>query len=668
MSTLTEITEAEIRTATSPVQVTQEHVTPATPMGATVVASGATFRAWAPRAKDVYLMINADAKNWTPYSACRLMRDSRPGYWSGFVAGAKNGDRYRFYVVGEGSQGFKRDPYARELQAPDFPDCDCIIRDPSLYQWHDQNFHMPAFGDLIVYQLHVGTFFSVDHAGKDNRLTKVAKFLDVVKKIEYLAGLGINAIQLMPIDEYPTARSEGYNGVDIFSPELDYCVPQSEIEPYLQMVNVLLAQKGQAPLRPADLASGINQLKVLVDIAHLFEIAVFFDVVYNHAGGDFGDQSLYFFDRATKDSNHNSLYFTDAGWAGGLVYDYQKQEVRQFLIDNARFFLEEYHIDGIRYDEVTVIDRHGGWFFCQDLTGTVKFIKPGAIEIAEYWGDQRWRAVASRPEGMGFHAAWHDGMRQSIRGAISQAATGRESYVNMGSIRDALYRPYNFPAAWQAIQYLESHDTIDISHLDRQPRIAALSDGNNPRSWYGRSRSRLATGLLMTAPGIPMIFTGQEFLESRFWSDNPTPETLTSWDALNGNREMMDHLRFTGDLISLRRKQPALRAEAINVFHVHDGNRIICFHRWLENRGRDVVVVASLSESTLWGYQIGFPGSGRWLEVFNSDYYDNFPNPQVAGNAGSVIANGPGMHGFAASAAIVIPANAIIVFARDAGD
>src|SRR5262249_43938665 len=110
------------------------------------------------------------------------------------------------------------------------------------------------------------------------------------------------------------------------------------------------------------------------------------------------------------------------------------------------------------------------------------------------------------------------------------------------------------------------------------------------------------------------------------------------------------------------------RGEAINVFHVHDDNRVIAFHRWLEGIGRDVVVVASLNESVLGGYQLGFPGGGRWLEVFNSDVYDDFVNPDVVGNGGAIQANGPPMYGLPSSATIVIPANSIVVFARDAGD
>ncbi len=177
----------------------------------------------------------------------------------------------------------------------------------------------------------------------------------------------------------------------------------------------------------------------------------------------------------------------------------------------------------------------------------------------------------------------------------------------------------------------------------------------------------MATGLLLTAPGIPLLFMGQEFLEDKPWSDSDK-NLLIDWEGLATDPAMRDHLRFCRELIALRQRQPALRGEAINVFHVHNANRVIAFQRWIVGVGRDVVVVASLNESTYWSYAVGFPGPGRWLEVFNSDVYDHWVNPRVAGNGGSIAAQGPPMHGLPSSASIVIPANGFVIFARAAGE
>jgi 1,4-alpha-glucan branching enzyme len=423
----------------------------------------------------------------------------------------------------------------------------------------------------------------------------------------------------------------------------------------------------------AQLTGQIDQLKTFIDLCHLYGIAVIADVVYNHAGGGFDDQSIYFFDRQKTGDNNNSLYFLRDDHAGGLVFAFWKNEVRQFLIDNGKMLMQEYHLDGLRYDQVTVIDEHGGWFFCQDLTGTLRFVKSSAVQIAEYWGGERWKGVARPPDGMGFDVGYSDTLRDNLRGAITQTAGGSGATVNLDKVRDALYMTYRNPERWTAFQCIENHDLIDDNHTgnDRQPRVAALADPGNSRSWYARSRSKVATGILLTAPGVPMIFMGQEFLEDKHWTDWPgKPELLIWWEGLAKDKNMTDQHRFTRDVMWLRRKQPALRGDGLNVFHVHNDNRIIAFHRWLPGVGHDVVVVASLNENTFYdhSYRLGFPGGGHWQEVFNSDIYDNFFNPNSQGNPGGVTADGGGMDGLPNSAGITIPANSLLVFARDFGD
>lgn len=169
-----------------------------------------------------------------------------------------------------------------------------------------------------------------------------------------------------------------------------------------------------------------------------------------------------------------------------------------------------------------------------------------------------------------------------------------------------------------------------------------------------------------------MLFMGQEFLEDKLWSDNPNRDDLFLWWAgvEGADQHMVNFHHFTADLIRLRRSQPALRGDAISVFNVDQTNRVLAFQRWLAGVGRTVVVVINLSESSFeaGSYQLGFPGSGTWIEIHNSDYYDNLPNHEVRGNGGAVHADGPPRHGFDASAGLTIPANSILVFARDHGD
>jgi 1,4-alpha-glucan branching enzyme len=344
-----------------------------------------------------------------------------------------------------------------------------------------------------------------------------------------------------------------------------------------------------------------------------------------------------------------------------------------------------------------------GWNFCNDLTATVRAANPRALQNAEYWpaefGAPTELIVAPVASGgLGFDAVQHDGLREAIRSAVGQAAQGANASVEMSGIARSLW-PTGFAHAWQTIPCVENHDIVK---LGEKPRVPTLADGSNPRSWYARSRTRVAMALLLAAPGIPQLFMGQEFLEDKQWCPDPRIPDLDHliwWGGLapaadsnatiaNGNADgkdvrgsgnavaravdpaMADHLRFTQAAIALRNSQPALRGEGLNVFYTSDADRVIAFHRWVQGEGRDVVVVATLSESTWGNYQLGFPSTGRWIEVFNSDSYDScnangvLVNPQVAGNDGGIDASGPPLHNQPASATVVIPANGVLVFAK----
>jgi 1,4-alpha-glucan branching enzyme len=625
------------------------------PMGGTLGPGGATFRIWAPRAKQVY--VSGDFNSWKQDASC-LLTQVGGGHWAGFISGLKDDDQYLFYVDGIGTSNYKRDPHARALTfRPAFPACNCVLRSPSSFPWHEVGFRPPPFNDAIIYQLHVGTFL-IQPGHHDGN------FLDVITKIPYLADLGVNAIEPLPIQEFPTDFSLGYNGTDYYSPENQYAeADDAKLLAYLNTTNSILKRAGQSPYSGIDSLRGAdNQLRAMVDICHVYGLAVLLDVVYNHAGGCFDENSpLWFTDRMPYGNPNDSLYFTDQGWAGGQVFAYWNDDVKQFLIDNAKFLYQEYRIDGIRFDEVSVMDRFGGWQTCQSLTNTLRAEKPGAIQVAEYWpvNDSVVKDTASG--GAGFDATWHDALRNTVRDAIGAATAGASSAINMDSLAGAIANS-GLENRWRAVPCLENHDIV---YNGRSPRIAKLSDPSNARSWYARSRSRFGMGLLLTSPGIPLIFMGQEFLEDKQWSDTPNPANEIWWQGLDiGDKVMSDFLRFTRELIGLRKNLPGLRGEGCSIIHVHNQNRVLAFQRWVEGIGNDVIVAASLNENNWYNYQIGFPGGGHWAEVFNSDVYDGWVNPTTAGNGGGIDANGPAMHGLSNSAAITIPANGLVVFSR----
>jgi len=624
-------------------------------MGANLVADGATFRTWAPHAQAVYVIgeFNHHVRDDTS-----LLNRQTNGQWFGFIPGVKDRHRYKFYVIGNGTEGPKRDPYARELDTP-FPS-DCIVRKPN-FPWHESGFVTPKFHNFVIYQLHVGTFFT------PNLPTQGGTFLDVARKIPHLVSLGITAIQLLPIQEFQTEFSLGYNGTDYFSPEMDFAMADVDLPAYVIHLNKLLDARQQRKYNIEALRGEANQLKALIDLCHIYGLAVILDVVYNHAGGEFDAESLYFFDRQSFENggNNNSQYFIDKGHAGGLVFDFSKLEVRDFLIQNAKYFIDEYRVDGFRYDQVSVIDHDGapfGWSFCQDLTSTLHFHAPSVLNKAEYW-DVNPFIVKAPPQGAGFDTTLTDGLRIAIRDVIANASQPDQRDLAMTKLAMSLW-PQGFNEQWRFVQGPENHDIV---YLNREQRIARLSDPSNPRSWFGRSRSKVATGISLTAPGIPMLFMGQEFLEDKQWSDNLEfhQDLLLYWDGLDrGDKEMLDHVRFTSELIKLRWEYPALRGQGFRVVHYHDQNRVLAYHRWVEGEGHDVLIVVHLSIVNQFNYQIGFPGEGRWREIFNSDVYENWVNPNVSGNNGAVHASVNPLHGFSYSATLTLPANSILIFSR----
>jgi 1,4-alpha-glucan branching enzyme len=640
-----------------------------TPMGATVQPGGVTFRAWAPHAQGVFILTGLALQAARqpgfvpdPASAMTALGD---GTYAAYVPGVLDGDPYLFWVNGTGSSGIKRDPRVRELSVtPPYPDSNCEVHMPWGFPWHDAQYTPPAFNDLVLYQLHIGVFYGVDAQDRDKRRSS-AKFLDLLDRVDYLRDLGINGVQLMPIQEFATATSLGYNGLDLYSPEMDYEVTDDEeLVRYLAKANAFLTRAGQAPLSLKQLHYGSDQLRCVIDILHLNGIAVLFDLVFNHAGGGFDDRSMLFFDRQVPGDNNRSLYFTDQGWAGGLVFAYWNDNVRQFLIDNAKLCFEEYHIDGIRFDEVTVIDSHGGGQFCQDLTSTLRYEKPQAIQIAEYWADDRAAAVRPAPSGLGFDSAWADKLREGIRTAVVQMAGGFGAFVDIEALAGAFELRAGFDASWRVVNAIENHDLV---FNGRGPRIPVLADPVDPHSWYARSRTRVATGLLMVGRGIPQLFMGEEILEDKQWSDdiNGHADLLISWSSLDDDPNTHDFHAFCRDMIWIRRNFAALRGESLRVSTRNSLDRVMAIHRWIEGSGQDVLTVFNLQETNRFNYRVGFPGAGRWREIFNSDAYEDVGDRNPVGNDGGVNAEaGADWDGMPASAEITLPANGFIVFAR----
>jgi len=595
-------------------------------MGAIPFAGGVTFRVWAPFAAAV--SVAGTFNGWNTRSS-QLAREGN-GYWSIDIDGAKIGDQYKFVIRRpDGGSLWKNDPYARSLTSSVG---NSIVAETD-YAWRSVGYSMPPWNELVIYELHVGSFLFDAHArtGRGN-------FGTVVSKLDYLRSLGVNAIQVMPSDEFPGDISWGYNPAYIFSIEEAY--------------------------------GGPTGLKQLVDEAHARGIAVIFDVVYNHLGPN--DLDLWQFD-GWSDHGQGGIYFYNdwrrqTPW-GDTRPDYGRGEVRQYLRDNALRWLEQRHLDGLRWDATGWIrnvrgndddpanDIPDGWSLMQWINTEIRNRQPWKISIAEDMHDNEWLTRDVGAGGAGFSAQWGAKFVHTVRRTLIEADDSRRS---MADLSDAIGQCYDGNAFARVI-YTESHD--EVAEAAGRARLPEEIDPGHADSYFAQKRSTLGAVLALTAPGMPMLFMGQEFLEWGAWSD----ARQLDWAKAE---------RFAGirmlyrDLIRLRRNwfdtTRGLKGHNVDVHHVNDRDKVIAFHRWDRGGpGDDVVVIANLANRAYEAYRVGLPRAGRWRVRFNGDWRGY--SPAFGGHASDDVdaTENPSRDGMAVSGEVGLGAYTAIILSQD---
>ena len=418
-------------------------------------------------------------------------------------------------------------------------------------------------------------------------------FDTVITKLDYLRDLGVNAIQLMPSDEFPGDISWGYNPAYIFAIEQSY--------------------------------GGPNGLRRLVDAAHARGIAVLYDVVYNHLGPD--DLDLWQFDGWGEHGQGGIYFYNDwrnhTPW-GDTRPDFGRSEVRHYLRDNALRWLEEHYCDGLRWDATGWIrnvwgrnrdpgsDLPDGWNLMQWINTEIRTRQPWKISIAEDMQDNESLTRPVQEGGAGFGAQWGAGFLHTVRGIIVGEDDNRR---NLNALRDVLMQRFN-GAGFQRVVYTESHD--EVAEAAGQARVPELIWPGHADSVFSQKRSTLGAALVLTAPGIPMLFMGQEFLEGGAWSDARELD-WTKVERFAGIRNLYR------DLVRLRRNwyntTQGLKGHHVNVHHVNDQDKVLAFHRWDRGGPRDdVVVLANLANRGYDRYRIGLPRGGLWRVRVNSDW------------------------------------------------
>ena len=279
-------------------------------------------------------------------------------------------------------------------------------------------------------------------------------------------------------------------------------------------------------------------------------------------------------------------------------------------------------MDGLRFDSVVNIrNRNGnnndpggdlpeGWSLLQWINTEIHANQPWKITIAEDLQNNEWITKDTGTDGAGFGTQWDAGFVHPIRSAVISV---NDADRDMQAIREALSHRYN-GNAMQRVVYTESHDEV----ANGKSRVPEEIWPGNANSWFSRKRSTLGAAMVFTAPGIPMVFQGQEFLEDGYFQDT-VPLDWARLQTFNGI-----HLLYR-DLIRLRRnwfnQTRGLRGQHINVHHVNNTDKVIAFHRWeIGGSGDDVVVVANFADRSYDSYTFGMPREGRWCVRFNSDW------------------------------------------------
>jgi len=357
-------------------------------MGAIPRRNGTSFRVWAPHAEAVFVTGTFD--EWAgDGTALERDGDGSTGTRSADVAGVQPGAEYRFTIrTGDGDLS-RMDPYAREVTNSIG---NCIVYDPTAFDWGGDDFVMPMWDDLVIYEMHVGTF----GASGDRRGT----FEAAGRRLPYLERLGVSAIQVMPPLEFAGDISWGYNPAHLFAIESSY--------------------------------GGPDAFKQFVRDAHAHGIAVIVDVVYNHLGPS--DLDLWRFDGWAEGDRGGIYFYNDeravTPW-GSTRPDYGRGAVRTFLRDSAMTWLEEFRCDGLRFDATVHIRtvegypaRPGsaalpdGWSFMAWINDEIRTRQPWKITIAEDLEDDPVLVTPTAEGGAGFGAQWDVGFIRRVRPAL----------------------------------------------------------------------------------------------------------------------------------------------------------------------------------------------------------------------------------------------------------
>lgn len=550
---------------------------------------GVYFAVWAPNAQRVSVI--GDFNGWNPYSHYLNPRWDSSGIWEGAIFDIGLGEVYKYHVISNtGEQLEKADPFSLSMEVP--PRTASIVS-TTWYQWNDESWMRNRFNKnrldrpLSVYELHLGSWM------RDiNDPHKLLSYREIAEKlVPYIKNMGFTHVEFMPLMEHPYYPSWGYQISGYYAASSRYGSPQ--------------------------------ELMHLIEQLHKNDIAVILDWVPSHFPGD--AHGLYRFDGTALYEHEDYRRGFHPDWKS-YIFNYGRNEVRSFLISNALFWLDRYHVDGLRVDAVASMlyldySRNEGEWLPNEFGGrenleAVSFLRefneavysnyPDVQTIAEE--STSWPRV-SHPtynEGLGFGMKWMMGWMHDTLNYFKEDPINRKYYHS------------NF--TFSSVYAFSENFMLPLSHDEVVHGKQSLINKMPGDEWQKFANLRALYLFMYTFSGTKLLFMGAEFGQTSEWNVNQSLD----WHLLNfaPHRGMQI---FVKQLNQLYRSEPALYEKTFSAegFHwIEEGDRensVFAFIRKGHDLSNDLVVVLNLTPVVRENYRLGVPQEGNWEIIFNSD-------------------------------------------------
>jgi 1,4-alpha-glucan branching enzyme len=598
-------------------------------LGAHPDEDGVRFTVWAPNADRVSVM--GDFNGWSPDAA--PLKPAGGGLWTGRVDGAGPGQKYKYRLDADGEGLDRTDPFAFQMEAPaknTYSGLSSIVADLDTYAWSDDDWMETRRGPsgleepLSIYEVHLGSWRHKGH-GESLGYREIAEPL-----ADHVETLGFTHVEFLPLAEHPYYGSWGYQILGYYAPTFRYGSPED--------------------------------LMYLIDTLHERGIGVIMDWVPGHFATD--PQGLAYYDGSHLFEYDDPRMRTHPDW-GTRVFDFGKPGVRSFLLSNARFWFDKYHVDGLRVDAVASMlyrdysregddwapNRHGGRenleaiSLLQETNERIYDDYPEALMLAEE--STAWPGVTAPVEhgGLGFLYKWNMGWMHDTLDYVS---------------KDPVHRSHHHgELSWTISWAFSENYTLPLSHDEVVHGKNSLWGKMPGDDWQKAANLRLLYAHMFGHPGKKLLFMGGEFGQYHEWNHDRELE----WDV--ADRPLHQGLmEWLGDLNHLYSGHEALWNDGNDGFEwvSYDDRENSVFAYLRRHAGQELLFVLNFTPVVRKGYRVGVPGEGPWRERLNSDG-EAYGGSNV-GNDGPVAGEPDPAHGHDRSLELTLPPLGALVLER----